>query len=155
MTRTTRSSTQQPSTLSTLKSTKKRKRISDSNDQSQFPPTKQLRHSPPKILAGDSHINKEYAQKILDILEMYFYFFSFLLKFIQLSSSGSILKVYLIAYFLFQKIQILFHYELFLNNSINILSTFFVQLYNISFQSHLYPVQLNLQLQHNNSVFAL
>jgi hypothetical protein len=56
MTRTTRSSTQQP--------TKKRKRISESDE---LPPTKQIRPSP---TAGDAPINQEHAQKILDILEM-------------------------------------------------------------------------------------
>ena len=72
MTRATRSSVlhdkQQPAT----RSTKKRKRLSDSND-IQLPPTKQPRPSP------DVPIDDEHAQKILDILEMFFLRRSFFL----------------------------------------------------------------------------
>jgi hypothetical protein len=75
MARTTRSSTQQESQISFTKPTKKRKRISELDD---LPPTKQIRPSPSPQSAGDTPIDKEHAQKILDILEMYFNSFSFL-----------------------------------------------------------------------------
>ncbi|KAF8238393.1 hypothetical protein L208DRAFT_1387642 [Tricholoma matsutake] len=59
MARATRSSTQHESS-----SSKKRKRSADSI---QLPPAKQFR---PEPALADSPINKEYAQKILDVLEM-------------------------------------------------------------------------------------
>lgn len=66
MARATRSSTQHESS-----SSKKRKRSADSI---QLPPAKQFR---PEPALADSPINKEYAQKILDVLEMYFSFLRF------------------------------------------------------------------------------